>query len=201
MKSFELILHFLLLICFISTPTFALTLHCKFEDYIYDGNYKCEVENLRITTRNEIVSEVSGTHLARRTNSDVIILAIGDQTAHYLPKNLGQLFPNLLYLSINKSGLKEITKNELKDLPKLRNIVVIGNDIENLAGDLFEFNSQLAHIRFPTNKIKTIGKDIFKSLSNLESVNLIRNECINQQASNLPEIDKMMKDSESECSN
>lgn len=199
MRSFELIL--LALICLISTPTFALTLHCKFDDYIYEGNYKCEVENLNITTRNEIASEISGTHQTRRTNSNVIILSINNQIAHYLPQNIAKLFPNLLYLEINKSGLKEISKNDLKDFQKLRNLSIRGNDIESLPGDLFEYNSQLTNIAFPTNKIKFIGRDIFKPLNDLESVNLIRNECINQQATNRSEIEEIIKIAAIECNN
>lgn len=199
MKSFELIILFLSLLCLISTPTFALTLHCKFNDYIYEGNYKCEVENLTITARNEIVSDVSGTHITRRTNANVIILSINEKTAHYLPENLAKFFPNLMYLTINKSGLKEISKNDLRDFKQLRNIAVRGNDIESLPGDLFEYNLQLTNIAFPTNKIKIIGRDIFKSLTSLESVNLIRNECINQQATNLSEIEEMMKKVSTEC--
>lgn len=191
------------LMCFISTPTFATatTLHCKFDDYIYEGNYKCEVENLSITTRNEIVSDVSGTHIPRRTNSNVIILSINEQTAHYLPENLAQFFPNLMYLTINKSGLKEITKNDLKGFIKLRNIVVRGNDVESLPGDLFEYNLQLANIDFPTNKIKSIGRDIFKPLTSLESANFLRNECISQVARNPAEIEKMMEIAATECQN
>lgn len=116
MRSLQLILATFSLACIISRATFALTLHCKFDDYLYEGNYKCEVENLSITARNEIVSEVSGTHIsARRTNADVIILSIEDQTAHYLPRDLARFFPNLMYLTINKSGLREITKNDLRD--------------------------------------------------------------------------------------
>lgn len=200
MRSFELILLTFSLLCINSRATFALTLHCKFDDYLYDGNYKCEVENLRITARNEIVSEVSGTHIsARRTNADVIILSIEDQTVHYLPKDLARFFPNLMYLTINKSGLKEITKNDLKDFPKLRNIAVRANDIENLPGDLFENNLQLAHVGFPTNKIKTIGRDVFKSASSLESVNFLRNECISQQANNREAIEEMMKTVATQC--
>lgn len=201
MKSFKLI--FLSLLCIISTSsTFALTLHCKFDDYIYEGNYRCEVENLNITKRNEIVSEVSGNHIsARRSNANVIILSINDQTVHYLPQNLALFFPNLLYLTINKSDLKEITKNELKDFKQLRNIAVRGNDIVSLPGDLFEYNSQLTNIAFPTNKIRVIGRDIFKALTSLESVNLIRNDCISQQATNHTEIEEMMKKVAVDCAN
>lgn len=200
MRSFELILKTFSLLWITFPATFALTLHCKFDDYIYDGNYKCEVENLRITTRNEIVSEVIGTHIsARRTNADVIILSIEEQTVHYLPKNLGLFFPNLMYITINKSGLKEITKNDLKDFPKLRNIAVRGNDIENLPGDLFSSNLQLAHVGFPTNKIKTIGRDIFKLANSLESVNFLRNECISQQANSREAIEEMIKTVVSQC--
>lgn len=195
MRSFE----FIALICLISPPALATTLHCKFDDYIYDGNYKCEVENLSITARNEIVSDVSGSHIPRRTNANVIIVSIDEQTAHYLPENLAQFFPNLMYLKINKSGLKEITKNELKDFAKLRNIAVRGNDVESLPGDLFEYNLQLTNIDFPTNKIKHIGRDIFKSLTSLESVNFLRNECISQVANNRTEIEKLMKTVEIEC--
>lgn len=200
MRSFELILLAFSLICIISPATFALTLHCKFDDYLYEGNYKCEVENLRITERNEIVSEVSGTHIsARRTNADVIIFSIEDQTVHYLPKDLARFFPNLMYLTINKSGLREITKNDLKNFPQLRNIAVRGNDIENLPGDLFENNLQLAHVGFPTNKLKTVGRDIFKLLNNLESVNFIRNECISQEANNREAIEGLMKNVAAQC--
>jgi Leucine-rich repeat (LRR) protein len=176
----------------------ALTLQCKFDDYLYDKNYKCEVEGLDVTATNQIVSDVSGLHIPRRTNADVIILSIDGQTAHYLPQGLDKFFPNVIYLNINKSGLKEITKNDLKNFPQLRNIAVRGNEIESLPGDLFEYNTQITNIGFAGNKIKSIGNDIFKSLNNLESVNLLRNTCISQQATNRSEIAEMME-SASEC--
>ncbi len=200
MRLFEIILQTFTLICIISPPTFALTLHCKFNDYIYDGNYKCEVENLRIIERNEIVSEISGTHIsARRSNADVIILEIEDQTVYYLPKDLGQFFPNLYYLNVYRSKLREITKNDLKDFPKLKTIAVGYNDIESLPGDLFENNQELVHVGFPSNKIKTIGQNIFKSLSHLEGANFLRNECISQQASNRDFIDDLVNTIKNEC--
>lgn len=177
----------------VSNGARAFTLECKFSDYLYDKNYKCEVVNLNITTHNQIESAVSGAHIPRRSNADVIILSIDGQTAHYLPQDLNKFFPNVTYLSINKSGLREITKSDLKNFPQLRNIGVRGNDIENLPGDLFEHNTQATNIAFATNKIKSIGKDIFKSLNGLDSVNLLRNICIDQQAANRSEIAEMMK--------
>ncbi|KAG5669992.1 hypothetical protein PVAND_000280 [Polypedilum vanderplanki] len=194
-KNFLIVLTILI----ISTScVFSFTLECKFDDYLYEKNYKCDVEKLSVTTHNQIVSDVSGLHIPRRTNADVIILSIDGQTAHYLPQGLDKFFPNVIYLNINKSGLKEITKNDLKNFPKLRNIAVRGNDIESLPSDLFEYNPEITNIGFASNKIKSIGKDIFKSLNNLESVNLLRNTCISQQSNNRSEIAEMMKNA-NEC--
>lgn len=189
MKSFKFILFFLPLFSSIN----GIKLQCKFDDYMYDKNYKCELENFKVELPNQVVTEISGLHIPRRTDADVIILSIDEQIVHYLPKGIDKFFPNIMYISIYKSGLKELTKDDLKNFPKLRNVGVRFNNIENLPGDLFEYNTEIASIGFQSNNIKRIGKDIFKSLNSLESVNLLRNVCINQQATNRSEIEEMMK--------
>jgi Leucine-rich repeat (LRR) protein len=194
MSSIKLNLLFLLLSTLYLTSIDCFTLQCKFDDYMYDKNYRCVVENLNVTSRNEIVSGVSGLHVPRRTNADVIILMIEEQTLHYMPQGLGDFFPNLVYLNVYKSGLKEISKNDLKNFPKLQIFSATNNDIETLPGDLFQFNTKITNISFLRNKIKSIGKNIFVPLSELKDVNLVGNECINGRADKSDQIKKLLND-------
>ncbi|KAG5669993.1 hypothetical protein PVAND_000281 [Polypedilum vanderplanki] len=98
------------------------------------------------------------------------------QKTEYLPQGLNKFFPNVNNLVVMESELKHLTKHDLKNFPKLKNIFIARNNIES-----------------KDNNIKHIGRDIFKPLKQLESVNLEGNICINENASGHNGIETMME--------
>lgn len=83
-----------------------------------------------------------------------------------------KFFKNIAGLTINNSKLKKISQNDLKEFPKLKEIFIISNEVENLDSNLFEFNKSLKLVWIEGNKIKKIGAEIFDELHELIFINI-----------------------------
>lgn len=57
----------------------------------------------------------------------------------HLPRNIGDLLPNLLNLHAAKCSIKQISRENFKNLSKLRRLNLDGNQIERIDDDTFEF--------------------------------------------------------------
>ena len=104
---------------------------------------KCRTSNLQITSRGQTVTSVNGQDLNTFNGSNFKTIEIGQQTVHFLPNGLGNFFPNLEEMRIDKSSLKEVNKDDLAQLPKLKQLWLFNNDFQSLPSDLFEGNSEL----------------------------------------------------------
>ena len=121
----------------------------------------CYAENVNITSRHEEVTSVNG----RTEPTNLQGLEIVHQTVNYLPKGINKFFPNLKGLVVENSKLKSLKKDDLKSLKQLVYVNFVGNDLESLDGDLFEFNPKLKFIGFGSNKIKYVCGFLLINLS------------------------------------
>lgn len=62
----------------------------------------------------------------------------GHKQLEYLPKNIGEQFPNLLDLTAGQCYIKEVSKKNFKGLSKLRGLTLNNNQIEVINDDTFE---------------------------------------------------------------
>jgi Leucine-rich repeat (LRR) protein len=71
----------------------------------------------------------------------------------FLPKKIAEVFPNLLVINAQNCSLKEVTKENFKDLKSLTHLVLKNNRIEAIADSTFEDLTNLK-ILFLGKKIK-----------------------------------------------
>lgn len=112
------------------------------------------------------------------------MLVMENITCFFLPDNMDSHFPNLNHLDVTNTGLKIITKDNMKMFPHLKYLYIRKNLIENLPPDLFECNKELQFINLSENKIKIVDEKTFDSLPNLISVNMEGNVCIDKSVYN-----------------
>lgn len=95
------------------------------------------------------------------------------------PRLLGNFLPNLTVLSLNRCGLKKIERKDLMGLKNLKQLMLAGNKITELPGDLFKGTPKLEAASFYGNRITIIGVTLFNPLKNLCYFNLKMNYYIN----------------------
>jgi Leucine-rich repeat (LRR) protein len=131
-----------------------------------------------LTSPNQTVEKVSGTHSSGKNADDVKSFTIMDTICFFFPKGFENVFKNIAAIRIINSGLRAISKYDLKPFPELRGIWFYYNRIIALEPDLFKFNSELRVIHFGDNRIRSIPVNIFDSLHNLDQLYLNNNICI-----------------------
>lgn len=142
--------------------------------------YTCTVQNdLQITSRQDsVITSVSGSHEINKINDNVKAIYITNKTINYFPRGLENFFKNLEVIDFVNTKLKEVCKSDLKPFPKLIEIYLYQNEIEELEECLFDFNLDLKFIFMKDNKISRIHPNIFDHLTMLTSLYLSGNICI-----------------------
>lgn len=161
----------------------SLKLNCDF-DYIENcvtNCYKCTVLKLVITKPNQTVTEINGNH-SHGDSNNVITLRIIDQIVRFFPSGLNSHFPNLSVLKIWSSRLMELSQKDVRRFTYLTDLSVSGNDLETLNSNIFEFNHRLQHIDFTRNRLKHIGPNILKPLTQLVYADFYQNDCLSTGA-------------------
>lgn len=120
-------------------------------------------------------------------------------TVDYFPRGLEKVFPNLEAILILGSPLKSIEQSDLKPFgSKLKKLVIKQSEIEKLDSNLFEHNPELRWIEFNENKIKSVGKDLLKSLT-LVRVDFYDNICINKGEKKKDQVQALITELEEKC--
>jgi hypothetical protein len=111
-------------------------------------------------------------------------MAVRDKTCKQFPRNLENYFPNLEMIVMEGANLMAIQKFNLQPFAKLRFLYLPRNSITTLENNLFEANINLEIINIDSNRIKAIGFQVLKPLTNLKQISLLNNGCINDTALN-----------------
>ncbi|KAG5679646.1 hypothetical protein PVAND_009203 [Polypedilum vanderplanki] len=181
MKFISLVI---LICCFSTFPVGnTATIECKY--FMYDGYweinesvYNCDVLNIGVFTGERVTIEnVEGNHENGKTDDDVQIFYLRDANLNYFPRNLENVFKNLLLIGILNSNLIEITSEDLKPFPKLKYLRIWGNPIEVIREDLFIHNLAMEVIILYNNEINHIDPKAFSHLNKLRAVDLRHNVC------------------------
>lgn len=158
------------------------------------------IKNMKVTEKT-IVTGVSGAHLYNNEDSGVIGLNIYEPSVcHIIPDGLGDIYKNLEAFAVWKSALKTVTSADLKQFPKLREIWLYENELQYLESNLFEFNPSLEYMNFKNNKIKFIGANFFNYLPKLSKAVFWYNVCINDEATDATQLEKIRNDIKTKCS-
>jgi glutaredoxin-related protein len=180
------------------------TLQCEYgtDDWGFLGSvYRCEVStNPAITEFLTEDVQVTGTHVAGKTNDDVQGFNCDKCGMEYFPRGLHKIFKNLCGIGISSAGLKVIFKEDLGSFDKLEALWLPSNKIEVLEQDLFSGNPNLEHLDLDDNQIKFIHSTAFENLNNLKTLWLLRNTCIDQSVANNPSgIPALIQTAKDQC--
>lgn len=94
---------------------------------------------------------INSTHFSITSAQDETLELEGFSALHnkkmeFLPANLGEKFSNLLGLQAFNCSIKEISKENFKDLNKLRQLWLQNNQIDRIDDDTFELISAVEKI-------------------------------------------------------
>ncbi|KAG5668063.1 hypothetical protein PVAND_016019 [Polypedilum vanderplanki] len=144
-----------------------------------EGYYECMVLNVEIFNQNSILlTNADGRHHERKNNDNVQAFYLSDALElQKFPTGIDKIFKNLSMISITNTKLKEITKEDLKVFPNLKNLHIYGSQIKILKEDLFENNLKVEVLWLSDNKISHIDSKSFSKLNNLNVLLLSGNDC------------------------
>lgn len=125
------------------------------------------------------MTDVTHNHLLGRNHSDVQHLLIGSQPLRLPPRDIHLFFPNLESIKITRAELTEITSEDLKGLPLLKQLILHENRLQSIESDLFKHNSALTGLSIWGNQIKHVGHNVFDRLHGLSSFYFRNNTCMN----------------------
>lgn len=143
----------------------------------------------------------SGIHQSGKSDSDVQMLYIINNTnLDYIPK-YGDHFKNLTALYISSCGIKNIYVTDLISYPNLRWISLSKNLIEIVPGNFFVYTPNVETIFLYENKIKEVGRGLLNSLDNLIFANFKDNVCIDRLALTPNDLQLLTYQLLADCSN
>lgn len=134
----------------------------------------------------------------------------------YLPEDICDVFPNLIVLSAGSCSIKSVSKDNFRNLNRLRYVHLYRNEIERIDNDVFDDNLELqeillckicwrtnvkeAHKIFAdNNKIKSLSGKAFWHLAKLTKVLLANNLCIDEDFQTIRKINEMPVTISEEC--
>lgn len=198
----EIIRRFVVAVCLLSVTSFVgvssgFNLNCVFNNQSWSFHKTCVVENIFIMDSSQTVTSIN--EHTQVDHDDVKGLLIESQTVKFFPRGVEKFFPNLEDISIYFSKLQSIKKADLKPFKNLQALRLFNNDLEELDGDLFEFNRQLRIIDFDHNKLKSIGSELLTELKKLEQAHFRHNVCIHKGAKSSSQVLRLMADLSRRC--
>lgn len=179
----------------IASASCQLELNCKFErvgwDDVVQPAFTCNAQNMNLNRTNSKtkITSLNGELPPGETFDKVNTFLVFEQNCDYFPIGIDNYFKKLEGLAIQKSGLKKITKAELKPFKELKSISLYGNELTSLESRLFMYNPKLKLISLFSNKIKHIYLNVFDQLPDLDCVFITFNPCISQTAQTKEEIE------------
>lgn len=117
----------------------------------------------------------------------------------FLPAGITNKFENLDVLVVAHTGLRSITKDDLKPFTNLRGLYIDYSKISSIHGDLFINNKNLEELSLQQNEIKYVEADSFKSLRKLTSFAFDRNDCYNGRAKGRDDVTELFISIEQNC--
>lgn len=191
MKKIEL----LSALAVLTTISSGVEIQCEYynETYASFGTfYKC---NCTVITMDNptIVTEISGNHLAGKSNKDVKAFVVGfHKNVTTIPKGIEKFFENLEQFTWYSGNISTIDANIFKPFPNLLRINLGDNKLVTLAGDLFQYTRKLQEVCFGENLLEHVGHDILTGLTDLRYAGFNSNPCIDVWADKPQKIQELI---------
>lgn len=129
---------------------------------------------LTVSTRRTLIKAVEPI-LKNRGYHDVAIFYAFNPNIIFIPKKIGDYFPNLQKFVITKSSLKYIEWRDFKNMKQLKALYLNENKIERVSSCAFQYLENLEIINLEGNRIVSLNEQLFINLPNLTSVSFNEN--------------------------
>jgi Leucine-rich repeat (LRR) protein len=103
-----------------------------------------------------------------RSNNEVNVFYAYNPDVLYIPKSIGEFFPNLRFLRITKSALRYTEYRDYKNLKHLHTLDLSWNKIERVSQCAFHYLESLVKINLSGNQIQALHEKTFMNLPLLE---------------------------------
>jgi len=170
-----------------ANTTSAITLNCTFSIVIpaYVGEiYHCMGKSM--DGNGEKLIAVSGTHLFGKGNTDVQGLTASNNALAFIPVNIEEFFPNILYFDFSLNKISYVNSSHLVPFPNLMRLNLNSNQITELDSNLFSSSKSIKFINFSNNMLKHIGHDFI--LPEVGEALFSTNPCIDKNAVNRDQL-------------
>lgn len=174
-----------LLIFLAISQVHSININCSFNstEYCSRSTFGCQVTSINITSLyDSTVNTINGEIHGKKNYTNVTCFSVENFEVNFFPHGLYDFFPNLNEIIINKAGLMQITKDDLKDFGfKLKTIKLGFNKISRVDLDLFKSNPNIEKIILEFNQISKVDSGAFDSLDNLHTLDFANNQCYDDQ--------------------
>lgn len=194
------------ILAFLVTISSGVQIQCEYK--IFHENlgktsekvYECQ-GTVTSTENPTIVTEISGNHLAGKSNADVKSFTVSFQESlNIIPKGVENFFANIEKFLWYGGSIATIESSTFKPFPNLSSIFLSGNKLVTLDGDLFRNTRKLREISFSSNKLEHVGHDLLTGLTDLIFANFESNPCINMYSKTPEELQKLNHQLTIKCS-
>lgn len=133
-----------------------------------------------LNSGSEVEFEVENESERKRGKDDVHGVIVCKINITKIPECIHEQFKNIVCLHISSCmDIREICREDFRGLENLKEVAITGTLIEIIPGDLFTDLVHLEVIELLMNKIKYIGRDVFKTLKKIAYIDLGLNVKIN----------------------
>lgn len=141
--------------------------------YVFEGNdYTCTMRNV-VTSNDNAIFRVSGTHIVGWANHEVLRWNLVSSNVTFVISRVFHIFLNLKTLR-HVGSLTRIEKNDFVNAGRLRTLQVEEGSIIGLDADVFSLLN-LQTLVITGSKLRFINFEAFTGLSNLTELNLATN--------------------------
>lgn len=174
----------------------SVILNCTFSlgSWIIIGQNAYDCQSIAENPKNlSIIEEVRGTHMAGKSNADVVVYRqLGNNAPFYqtIPSNLGSIFPNLKGVFFYVPLLR-VVSSDLKPLTNLIFFYSWNGAYTNVDGDLFHQNKKLQFMEFNHGKLQNVGENFLSGLDDLKHARFHQTPCIDFKAENSLQIQEL----------
>lgn len=170
----------------LAAVTSAVEIHCEYRirnwtDDIGDL-YSCDVIETSVEDLST-VTDISGTHLEGRNNSDVKGFWFqGHEIFATIPTGVENFFGNLEAIYWSYGNITSIDSSDFQPFPNLLFISVAYNKLVTLDSDLFQHTPKLRRLYLDVNLLEHVGHGLLTGLPDLWYANFVTNPCIDIRA-------------------
>jgi hypothetical protein len=153
---------------------------CDYEEIFWphlNKTLKTCVVNEAIDDPNYLIS-ANPQFLSEFVDADTIqaISFKNNKNVKYLPKNLFDVFPNLVEFSAENAALAKINPQDFKGLTKLKSLNLAGNGLTNIARESFKDLTSLEELILDDNDIEEFEEETFTHTKRLKKLRIKGNK-------------------------